>query len=297
MTRMLLILLAAILVLSACSSRDDRLALGIIRPSLNHLPVQVALRQSFLSADDVDIRPLATGWETGEALAAGRLDMAVMPFTYAWRSAAAGMDVRIVSFLERESNGLLARPGLDSLPALDGARVGVLRASTLELLAAMAATDLGLRLEPVPLRSPGEMLVALRSGEVDAVSYYVPPILVEGREPLLWYGSLYPMHPCCDIAAHTVALDEKRAQVERVLDAIEQAVDWMSEHPAETAAIAAEVYGLEPQMAAEALRHVHYRTGLDAAGMTFERRAVEMLLAQDEIERIDGFEIYHAPGR
>lgn len=290
-----LIALLALLTLVACTQEQRPLRFGVIRPSLNHLPMQVALAQGYLTSDDVELIELATGWETGEALAAGKLDMAILPFTYSWRNAAVGGEMRIVSFIERESDGLLARVGVDSLGALQGLRVGVLRASTLELLAEMTAADRSMSLEIVALRSPGEMLAALRSGEVDAISYYVPPILNESREPVLWFGELYPMHPCCDLSAHAAVCESRSEEMRHVMQALQQAIEWMELHPEETVALAADVFGLAPEVAQQALQHVHYRMGLDAEGQAFERRAAEMLYQKGEIERFEGFEAYAAP--
>ncbi len=73
------------LILTACGTQQtDKLVIGLIKPSMNHLPVQYALDNISGEQKNYQFEYFHSGWETNEALVAGRIDLAIMPFTYAW---------------------------------------------------------------------------------------------------------------------------------------------------------------------------------------------------------------------
>ncbi len=274
--------LAALMLAAGCGRGDsDGLVLGLIKPSLDHLPFQIARLAGDPGLTGVEVRYFTSGWEASEALAAGRLDAAILPFTYAWTAAARGLPVRTASFLERESDGLVARREIATLADLHGKRIGVLRASTLEVLAVMALRDRGLEAELVPLRGPAEMAAALRAGDVDALSFYVPPILALG-EPyhvVHWYGDDHPGHPCCDLVVHAPSIERKTAALGRLRDALASASARLAQDddPARTVAAAAEFYNLPPHLAAAALARLRFAPGREEAGRAFQVRAASVM--------------------
>lgn len=276
---------AGVMVLAfavGCSGdKNQNLVLGLIRPSLDHLPYQLARLADHPDLAGIEIRYFTSGWETSEALAAGRLDAAILPFTYAWTAVSRGLPVRIVSFLERESDGIVARRNIGSLDDLDGKRIGVLRASTIEILAVMALDDRGLSAELVPLRGPAEMVAALRAGDVDALSFYVPPILTLGEQfhVVYWYGEDHPGHPCCDLVVYAPAARKKEAALSRLRQALAAATaqveteDWQ----AGAAAAAVDLYNLPPHVADAALARLRFGMGREASGREFQLRAASVM--------------------
>jgi ABC-type nitrate/sulfonate/bicarbonate transport system substrate-binding protein len=277
----LVVLIAAgVLGVSGCGGgRDDVLVLGLIRPSLDHLPFQLALVEQEHDLSGIEVRYFASGWEAGEALAAGRIDAAILPFTYGWTAAARGLPVRIVGFFERESDGIIARREIASLSDLAGRRIGVLRASTLEVLAVMALRDRGITAELVPLRSPAEMVAALRAGDVDALSFYVPPILAVGDpfHVVHWYSDDHPDHPCCDLVVHEPAARRKADQLARLQVALADAATRAHAAHEPAVLLASELYSLPPQLARAALARTRFATGREAAGRAFQLAAAGVM--------------------
>lgn len=278
----ILVLAAALPFLGSCGrGADDPVVLGLIKPSLDHLPYQFARQAGDPALAGVQVRYFTSGWETGEALAAGRIDAAILPFTYAWTAAARGLPVRIMGFLERESDGIVARRDIAALEDLAGRRIGVLRASTLEVLAVMALQDRGLEAELVPLRGPAEMVAALRAGDVDALSLYVPPILGLGEafHVLHWYGEDHPGHPCCDLVVHLPAYRKKRRALERLQAALAAAAHRLEQARADEAVVAqaCDLYGLPPHLAAASLARLRFGFGREERGRAFQMRAAAVM--------------------
>jgi ABC-type nitrate/sulfonate/bicarbonate transport system substrate-binding protein len=284
----LAVLLAAV---GGCARREDQtLVLGLIKPSLDHLPVQMAMAFDDPGLTDVEVRYFVSGWEVGEALAAGRLDAAILPFTYAWTAVSRGMPVRIACFLERESDGIVAGRDVGSLEDLDGRRIGVLRASTLEVLAVMALQDRGIEAELVPLRSPAEMAAALRSGDVDALSFYVPPILTLGDQyhVVHWYGEDHPHHPCCDLVVHGPSVERKMEALRRLQAALSAAVARTGEADGRSrlVAVAGDRYNLPPMLAEAALARTRFELGREESGRLFQLQAAAIMRDLGHIETI-----------
>lgn len=281
-------------VLAACGAREQApLRVGLIRPSLDYLPFVLATELGGDDASAYAVTEFASGWEANEALVAGKVDVAILPFTYVWADVAVGKPVTTVSFLERESDGIAARPPFASLADLAGRRIGVLRASTLDVLAGAALADAGVTAELVPLRGPSELVAALRGGDVDAVSLYVPPLLgVADAFPVVhWFGDDDPGHPCCNVAARREA---PAAQVAAFVALLERGVQLLAARPEDAAAVAARRWQLAPDVAAAALARMRFQTGLDAAGRAFEERMAAHMLARGYLTRAVAADEVHA---
>ncbi len=297
MRQVTLIMVVVLGLLASCGGNPEQrpLRVGLIRPSLDYLPFVLATELGGVDASPYAVTEFASGWEANEALAAGKVDAAILPFTYVWADVAAGLPVRTVSFLERESDGIAARRPLSSLADLAGRRIGVLRASTLDVLAGAALADAGVDAELVPLRGPTELVAALRGGDVDAVSLYVPPLLALGDDfPVVhWFGDADPGHPCCNVAVHTDALRDRAPQVAALLALLDRGVAVLDERPQDAVALAAARWQLAPEMAARALAHMRFRTGLEEAGCDFERRMAAAMLARGYLSRaLDADEVH-----
>ncbi|RLC49566.1 MAG: hypothetical protein DRZ79_05775, partial [Candidatus Cloacimonadota bacterium] len=210
--RLLLVVIVISLLVTSCSSNNNKLVIGLIKPSLNHLPFDFGLLSGELFKDDYKIKYFPSGWATNEALVAGKIDVAILPFTYIWSDVAAGKEVKIISFLERESDGIIASQKIKNLSDLNGKKIGVLRASTLDIFAEMIAEKKQFNFTPVYFRTPMEMAAALKTGEVDALSFYVPSIFNFDKDKfhiIYWYGEDFSYHPCCDLAANMDAIQNK----------------------------------------------------------------------------------------
>ncbi len=295
MVRKALLGLLAVVLLASCAKDTEKIRLGLIRPSLNHLPVLYGLDHGIIDSTSVELFYFSSGWETNEALVAGKLDAAIMPFTYAWTDVSRGLPVRVMSFLERESDGIVTRIENPDLASLKGAKIGVLRASTLDIFARILSDKEQLDWSYVPFRSPIEMAAALQAGEVDALSFYVPPIFKMGDDfhIVAWFSDYYPKHPCCDLVIHELALSRKRQSLRNLKDEIRHSVRRMNENPAKVAEFAAKHFDVELPLLQQSLDHTCYELDLEDGGKKIEAIAAEMMIRCGYIERaVDPEEVY-----
>jgi ABC-type nitrate/sulfonate/bicarbonate transport system substrate-binding protein len=271
-----------LLGLPACRSRkvESKLEVGIIAPAFNYLPLKVAETDGRLKGLGVSYQRFNSGWELGEALVAGKLDVAIIPFTYVVTAVARGSDIRIVACLEHEDDGIIARPGIKQLEDLDGRAIGCLKASTIELLLRRTLDARGIKARIVYFSSPMEMWSALERGDVDALSYYVPGIIkADGKigRILHWYSNAWAMHPCCDIAVHTGRIRNKWPAVRQLIAAIEAGSHSIARDTVRACYIAVQTWGLTDSVALQSLRHTPFRVSLTEQETAFELNTATLM--------------------
>ncbi len=283
-----IILIASILLLMLSCSTDskDKLIVGIIKPSLNHLPFDFGLQTGTLDKEDYIIKNFSSGWETNEALISGKIDVAIMPFTYIWSDISNGKKVKIISFFERESDGIIARKDIKTISELEGKKIGVLRASTLDIFAEMLSDKYEIKFELVYLRTPIDMAAALQAGEVDALSFYVPSIFRfnEDFKIIHWYSKDYPFHTCCDISATESALSTKLPIIKKFLSDLEKSTDELNNSPNVAFDAAATFFKLSKKASKNSLYNTKYIMGLDEQFQQFEIEAINKMIEKGYIK-------------
>lgn len=273
---MIAILCGLLIVVSGCgTAQKDTLRFGIIAPSINHLPLSYAQT----SGDSLNIARLSSGWEVQEALIAGKIDAAIMPFSYAWNAASKGYPIRIVSFLEHESDGIVAQPEIQKIHDLHNAKIGVLKASTVELLMDDLAQTYGLEYHAVYFRTPNDLVSALHTRDVDAIVAYVPVIqkISENYQVLHWFGESHPEHPCCDLVVNKKNMSPaKISELRKLIARIHGALPYIATREEKLVSATQSMYQLSLEQTEEALANTFYTTGLDPAGKAMERRLIEI---------------------
>ena len=282
-----IIWLLLILTLLGCTNRSkDKLIIGIIKPSLNHLPFDFGLATEFLDRENYVIKKFASGWETNEALISDKIDVAILPFTYTWLAISNGKKVKIISFFERESDGIIANPDIKTIEQLQGKKIGVLRASTLDIFAELFSEEHKIIMEFVYFRTPMDMASALRSKEVDALSYYVPSIFKFPSDYNIvhWYGDDYPLHTCCNITATEDAIESKFDLISEFLTGLEAATAELNKSPDTAYKAVEEFFKLYPPYSKQSLYHTKYVMGLDEKMKEFELKAFNKMIEKGYAE-------------
>ena len=286
MKKMFLGMIVIIVLLSCSTNSNDKLRIGIIAPSLNHFPLDFAVESGIIQQDDFIIKRFSSGWETNEALVAGKIDLAILPFTYIWSDVALDKKVKIISFLERESDGIIAKKEIENIGDLDGKKIGVLRASTLDIFAEMLAEENNIIPQFVYFRTPMEMAAALNAEEVDALSFYVPSIFnFNSRFHVLhWYSKDYPHHPCCDLAATEIALETKSDQIQAFMTSLNESSEKMIRDPQVAIERARVAFRISEQTSKKSLYNTKFIMNLDESGKDFEMKAIQKMLEKDYIQ-------------
>ncbi|MBW6513673.1 MAG: ABC transporter substrate-binding protein [Candidatus Syntrophosphaera sp.] len=293
---MLALALIAVLLAAGCGrTHKEEMRIGVIKPSVDHLPLTHAHQTGQLSPH-VKLVNFSSGWEVQEALIAGRIDAAIMPFTYAWNAASLGYPLRIVSHFELETDGIIVPSGLSNFAELNEARIGLLKASTLEILFIDWARERGIIYDPVYFRTPNEMAAALEVGDVDAIVTYEPLIqkLPARFKVLHYFKADYPGHPCCDFVINVSGLtQQRRDEYRELLDAVKLSQDAANRAENELLDLAGRLYGLDRDQTRNALSNTVYMTGLSEAGMAFERKMTGMAIELGyQYQELDDSEIF-----
>ncbi|MDZ4182141.1 MAG: ABC transporter substrate-binding protein, partial [Candidatus Cloacimonadaceae bacterium] len=271
----IMLCLALLLPVLSCDKHKDILRVGIITPSVHHLPLSFAMYTGKIDAKAIQIIGFSAGWELQEALIAGKVDTAIIPFTYAWNMAAKGYPIRIVSFFERETDGVLVSPGIEKPEDLNGKKVGLIKASTLDVFFIEWAARNGIAFDPVYFRSPNEMIAALDAGMVSAIVAYEPLIqkISDKYSVLHWFGADYPHHPCCDFAVNTDRLDDKRkATLKQLLSDLHDPVEAVNLGEPDALAFMGKLFGLTRTQCDAALQKTVFTLGMGQSGLEVERR-------------------------
>ncbi len=274
-----LALIIILLNIASCSKQQSVLRIGIIKPSIDHLPLSYALHTGLLDEASYKLISFSSGWELQEAIISRHVDIAIIPFTYAWNAAEKGHPIRIVSFFERETDGIITSNRINDLRELNRSKIGLLRASTLDVLMLDFAEKHGIEYESVYFRTPNEVVSALTSGNVDAIVLYVPLIqkLSSDYHVIHWFGSDHEAHPCCDIAVNTDNMNKDRLNLARkLLMILDESIEIVNNREEKVINYIQTTYGLSIEQAHQALDKTVYKTGLDEHGRRFERSMTDI---------------------
>jgi NitT/TauT family transport system substrate-binding protein len=275
-----IIVLCLLITLTSCQTHQQKLRIGIIKPSVNHFPLSFAYQRQLLNPARFELISFSSGWEAQEAIAAGKLDAAILPFTYVWTLQSKGHQVKTLSCLERETDALVTKMDSKDWKALPNPKIGLLRASSLEALLLDYAQSQNLHYKPVYFRSPAELTEALRSSSVDAIVCYEPLISKMGdtAQVVHWFADNHPNHPCCNLVASQTALNRQSALLTELQSALHKSVEFLAIHPEEAIKALSQSYQLTAEQAEQALAHVKYDLSTSTQDKVFERSMMQTFI-------------------
>jgi len=246
-------------------SRSGPIAIGV-RTSNCQAPFFVADRQGLYARAGVDVavRLVPNNTEIIEAMQRGDLQMGSVPITTAIAAIARGAPLHIVAITGRGSDGLLVRreDGLTDLAGLKGRTIATIRASILDVLLYDALLQAGLDpeadVEMVYMNNLGDMISALKTGQVEATSNTEPFMTDAERQGwgqiLTYYTANWPDHPCCVVLVGDAFARQEQQALQAILATHCDAVAWANEHPRETAEIVVDyLQAFDPDLVADTL--------------------------------------------
>ncbi len=162
------------------------------------------------------------------AIASGRVDFSVTPFTNVMTAFANGADIKVVAGSGINGLFLVGKPEIASIADLKGKKVGTFQSDTLEMLLYTALQENGLSykdLEVVYFTSGAEMMDAFATGRVQAITHVEPYAtqavqkfggkkLASGKD--IWKGD----HPDCVLTVSGKVLKENPTLVKGVIHAM-----------------------------------------------------------------------------
>ncbi|MDD2229478.1 MAG: transporter substrate-binding domain-containing protein [Candidatus Cloacimonetes bacterium] len=287
--RKLTIALLTLVLLAACTKQSQTLKIGIIKPSIDHLPLSYGMQKGLFDSSQYSLVSFTSGWEVQEALVAGKLDVAILPFTYVWNAASKGFPLKTVSFFERETDAIITQKEITAPAQLCGKRIGLLKASSLDVLWRDYAMREKINAETVYFRSPNEAVAALQNRDVDAVVLYVPIVtkIAADYNVLHWFSESYPAHPCCDIAVNTNAIGKGKLKLLKSFIAeLEGSVAKLYDNSDDMIAYLKQEYGVTEELCFDAIHHTAFGMGLDDSGKEFEQKMAAVSKEAGYLDRI-----------
>ena len=294
------IMLVAVLPLG-CAGRPDHLVIGV-RTANDHAPFYIADQQGLYRQRGlvVTVRLVASNTEIIEALQRGDFQVGAVPVTTAIAAIAQGSPLHIVAMTGRGSDGLLVRreDSLTDLASLRGKRIATIRASILDVLLRQALKEAGLDperdVELVYMGKLGDMIAALKTGQVDATSNTEPFMTDAERQGwgriLTYYTASWPDHPCCVVVAHDRFARRNPEALRDILAVHCQAVDWANAHITQTAQIIVDyLQAYTPELVASSLDPSRMRIDYHLEAAEIERMA-RLMAEQGLIERVPAVE-------
>lgn len=216
-----LVLMLVVPTLAACGGGrgGDVIHIGV-RTANDHVPFYIADQQGAYAkrGHDVTVRLVPSNTEIVEGLQRNEFQVGAFPATTAIAAIAQGAPFHIVAMTGRGSDGLLVRQdGPQTVAELRGKRVATIRASILDVLLRVSLEDAGLDadrdLELVYTNNLGDMISALKTGQVDACSNTEPFMTDAERQGwgrvLTYYTEAWPDHPCCVVVARDDLVDKR----------------------------------------------------------------------------------------
>ncbi|HLH25742.1 MAG TPA: ABC transporter substrate-binding protein [Chloroflexota bacterium] len=249
--------------------------------SFGFLPLLVAIRQGFFREEGLD--PVEVAGVGGDlepaALQAGEVDYAGAGGTIG-RAAVQGLPLKLVLFLyERPTWSLVSRPEITTGEQLRGKTIGVSRIGTSDNVAArLAAAHLGLQPDrDITLVAAGlQVFPSLLSGAVDSGiinTDTTATALAQGYNELVALSDV-AIWPFSGFGVADTKLAQQRDQVRRYARAQVKGLQFMLDHTAEVVPMAAEQFGMDPEIARlaveSALRAVSRSSpgGVSSEGLT-----------------------------
>lgn len=181
MPRLVLIVCLALLSAPGLNGCDkDRTPLLRVGTNLwpGYAPLYLARSQGLLDTASIRLVELPSATQVMHELRNDNLEAAALTLDETLSLLAEGLDLRVVLVLDFSAGGdvLMAPPGVDSLKALKGRRVGVEGSAVGAIMLDSALQAGGLSIEEVEVVpvTLDRQLVAFRSGEVEAVVTFEP---------------------------------------------------------------------------------------------------------------------------
>ena len=254
----------------------------------------VAAEKGFFQAAGVSVKAFRfnNGPACAEALFSGSVDIAGMGDTTAIIATARHLPLTIIashgSGEHRHRLMVAQNSSITRIDHLAGKTIGVKMGTSTHggFLSFLAAHHLSIKdIHLIDMR-PQEMTEALLAGSIDAFVASEPtPSLAElhGAREMTTLGNLGNIYPLLVLANNKI-LEQRPDAIRGLLQALQQAVCFIDEKPAETAAILAKVTGLPIDVVQKSMKLHRYHLMLDETIMASLEDTAGFLKTQGIIE-------------
>lgn len=262
------------LFLICCQSKESFLhTLTISHPkkTFSSALIYIAQEKNFFSKEglQIQLKDYATGIE---AMVTNQADLAVTYQAGVIHHAFQGTDIKILTVLHQSTHNLgivtLVKTGIQTPLNLKGKTIGVTKDTHAEFFLDEFLTLENLTISDIKLINlrPDQLVNALKTGKVDAISAWQPYIASAWKElgshnTITFYSELY--RELSFLVTRSNFLYSHKKAVTHLLKALAQAEDFIQTHPAESFQIIARQFkDIEPSELKLILAQIRFELGL-----------------------------------
>lgn len=253
----------------------EPLTLAVSRSPLS-LPLYVAQHNGYFSAEGLEIKfnECLGGHRCLRQVLDGQADVATSGELPVVMNSFSSADYAVIGTLAKSSDDIKliadARAGIKTPAQLDGKRIGSVKGTTSEYFLELCLLSAGL--DPQTLTvvhlQPEEMVQALQSGKVDAISVWQPYgflALKAMRAGAIVLPSNNAYISTFNLISHRKLVGVRDGALTKLLRAVERAENFIQEQPAEAKKVLKQRLALEQDFVDAVWPGIRYRLVLDQA--------------------------------
>ncbi|MCD4820189.1 MAG: hypothetical protein K8S23_16020 [Candidatus Cloacimonetes bacterium] len=270
--------LLIIIVFFGCKNDNDKLRIGIIRNSLDHLPLEFAFEIEALDKENYQIKRFSTSKSITNALKKRNIDVGIMPFvdycvTYPEN------DSKIISFLQREGFGIISTKKVDSFSEIEVKTMSVHKALQTKIYAKLLLSEFDKKTELKEFSSLNKLIEDLENKKIETAFLKTPEIFKIKGDFTNYFPlkSLFSYYPVSDIVATNLALKSKLTEIKLFINGLKNSCKTLNENPKVAYEVVYEFYQLPISLSRNTLHHTKYRMGLQSQDQQFEDKIIDIL--------------------
>jgi len=254
--------------------------MAYLQNDIHHLPLWVALDAGFFNEQGIKVEiagVFRAGPEIMSAFSAGALDMAYVGEAPTVTAVANGTaKVAILAQVNTEGSAIVVGKNspITTIADLKGVQIAVPGFSTVQdflLRKAIPNPSAASNRVKMIVIKPPEMIGALRTNQIDAFIAWEPypaqSVSMGVGKMLASSGEIWKNHPCCVLVVDRSFSKANAEKVERIVQAHNNAIDFIREKPEEAIRIAIKYTGMDAQTIRGAMRNVQYVSDLNIEGL------------------------------
>jgi NitT/TauT family transport system substrate-binding protein len=230
------------------------------QPSTHQMAEITAMNKSWwqqdlapLGVQNVSDKVFPTGPPEMQAMLAGDIDIAYVGAAPVLSAVSTGLDAKIVAGVNTQGSDLVVRNDLDykGPQSLKGLTIATFPAGSIQdtvlrnwLKKNNITPDTDVTIKGM---SPGDAVIAITAGKVDAVFLPTPSpsvVVNQGKGKIVVHsGEMYPNHTCCVLVVSGKLIREHPEIVRQIIKTNDKAVLFNEQNPDEAAAIFADKTG------------------------------------------------------
>ncbi len=219
-------LMIMLLLAIGCSKSHNGIIVGVKYDSVAQIPVTTAF-----SANDIDnVKYYPSDKAVAKALNSGKIDVAVLPITPLYLHDY--KNIKILNNFVKGGYGILGNVKIDSLSALKGKTVGVLKKTLGEFLLEEIKDSLKIKVKTYS--SAKIMDLDFTYEKIDGMALSLPQLIRKNSlkyKIVLWFSDYYSFFPVAQIAVNRFSYKNHKKEIETIIEKLNKIGNQLMDSP------------------------------------------------------------------